>query len=374
MTISLLFLLSKAIALVSFTAMNLIDNQKTGDTVITVLAFSCILLLDYLLLNFKKPATIAVIIINVATSLGIILFFKESMIVLLIFLLLEIAELLLKGSYIYQFYVVISILPLLIFQPEPLKILISVLMCSMLIISRIVYHVLESSRNNLSETRQEISTLKNKINNLNAYTKTVKEAAALEERSRFAVRIHDELGHGISGSIILLEAAKLHIDSNPEQAKQCIETATDNLRNGVDSIRKSLHQERPDVISIGIKEIETILEKHKADYDTQTHFSIEGDADNSVSYTIWSCIKDNLTETLTNMLKHSQATEFSLKISVMNKIIRVEYADNGKLKTNGFKKGMGLTAIENRTEKAGGKCLFLQREDGFHIVNIFNIE
>ena len=56
----------------------------------------------------------------------------------------------------------------------------------------------------------------------------------------------------------------------------------------------------------------------------------------------------------------------------MNKLVRAEFYDNGK-NTGKFVKGMGLNAIEERTEQANGKCLFLQRDDGFHTVNLFKL-
>ena len=83
--------------------------------------------------------------------------------------------------------------------------------------------------------------------------------------------------------------------------------------------------------------------------------------------------KENLVETLTNTLKHSGADEFSLKISVMNKVIRAEFKDNGK-GSDSFRKGTGLTAIEERTVLTDGKCIFPAQTDGFSVVNIFSLK
>ena len=90
-------------------------------------------------------------------------------------------------------------------------------------------------------------------------------------------------------------------------------------------------------------------------------------------FRIWNCIKENLVETLTNTLKHSGADEFSLKISVMNKVIRAEFKDNGK-GSDSFRKGTGLTAIEERTVLTDGKCIFPAQTDGFSVVNIFSLK
>ena len=42
-----------------------------------------------------------------------------------------------------------------------------------------------------------------------------------------------------------------------------------------------------------------------------------------IPFTVWKCIQDNLTECITNTLKHSDSNKFSLKIAVMITEIRL---------------------------------------------------
>jgi len=371
MSLPLFYLFAKVIALIAATLITISDKMMSGDTVIPVLAFSCFFLLDYLFMSRKKPSKTIVLIANALSLALIFVTGVNSYIYIMLFTVIEMIEYITEGKNFYHLAGILVAIFLFILSPKPIDIVLSVILCAFLIFARIVFSILENTRETLRESRKEIATQKEKINNLVAYTKTVKETAALEERSRFSVRIHDQLGHGISGSILLLEAAKLNIKTNPEQAEKCIETATENLRSGVDSIRMSLRQERPDVKSVGIAEIREILDKYKAEYNFDTILSIEGDTD-VIPFIVWNCIRDNLIESMTNTLKHSQADKFSLKITIMNKLVRVEYSDNGK-QGGKFTKGMGLTAIEERTEQANGKCLFLQRDDGFHTVNLFKL-
>lgn len=215
----------------------------------------------------------------------------------------------------------------------------------------------------------EIARLNEKITDLNLYAKTVSEIAAMEERSRFSARIHDKLGHSISGSIILLEGAQLNIDSNSEQAKKSIKKATENLRQGVDSIRMALREEKPRVSAVGEGEVKKILKEFSALYGRKTSFAIEGNPE-KISPAIWNCLKENLTETLTNSLKHSNADEFTLSITIYNRIIRATFSDNGNTVID-IEKGMGLSAIEERTARCGGRCLFSSTSTGFTVTNIF---
>ena len=54
-------------------------------------------------------------------------------------------------------------------------------------------------------------------------------------------------------------------------------------------------------------------------------------------------------------------------------MIRAEFKDNG-CGSDEFKKGTGLTAIEERTVLTDGKCIFPAQPDGFSVVNIFSLK
>ena len=71
----------------------------------------------------------------------------------------------------------------------------------------------------------------------------------------------------------------------------------------------------------------------------------------------------------------------------MDEYLLVKYIDGnvkgetepGKFKDNGkgsdsFRKGTGLTAIEERTVLTDGKCIFPAQTDGFSVVNIFSLK
>ena len=145
----------------------------------------------------------------------------------------------------------------------------------------------------------------------------------------------------------------------------------ENLRGSVDSIREALREERPVRHVAGMAEINEALEKFSVTYEIKTDFDLDGDAE-KITPQIWICLRENLTEAMTNTVKHSEADSFSFKISVYNKIIKAEFSDNGK-STSPFKKGIGLEAIEERTADCGGSCVFRKSGSGFEILNIFRL-
>jgi signal transduction histidine kinase len=118
-----------------------------------------------------------------------------------------------------------------------------------------------------------------------------------------------------------------------------------------------------------MNEITALLEEFKVTYNKSTLLKTSGDL-GFISLEVWTCIYDNVKECLTNVLKHSNATEFILNIEVFKKIIKAEYKDNGSSAEN-FEKGLGLEAIEERTINARGRCFFNKGEKGFCVTNIF---
>lgn len=361
-----LYLTFKTAALAAVSANNIPAN---AETVISALAFCCLFVTDYLI-NRSDRFRYAPPLCALAGIAGCLLCGAEYY-PLLITLIFELADALNAGAYFYGISAAAAFLAALIFPPGAYALTTALILSAAGVFARMAVERLEYLRELSEKQRRTISAQSDRINKLQEWSHTLRETAALEERSRFSARIHDKLGHGISGSIILLEGAKLNLKTNPEQAEKSLGTAVENLRASVDSIREALHEERPRRGAASASVLREQLERFALDYDIKTEFSVEGDAER-VSPTVWVCLKDNLTEALTNTVKHSDASLFSLKIRVYDKMIRAEFSDNGS--GWGFSKGMGLEGIEDRVAVCGGKCLFRRGGTGFKIINIFGVK
>lgn len=221
------------------------------------------------------------------------------------------------------------------------------------------------------EARMEIQTLTMKLKDNERLMKTIRYAAALEERNRMSARLHDKIGHNISGSILMLEASMLQMEKDPQKAVQEVNRAVEHLRNGVDDLRHALRQERPVRSDISSNEIMLLLDQARTEHNLNTFLKTEGDLE-QITSEVWQCIHDNVTEVLTNVYKHSKASAFTVHIKVMPSMVRVTYTDNGACETE-FKKGLGLEALEDRTVRCLGRCFFEASELGFKVTNVFMI-
>ncbi|MDE6763990.1 MAG: hypothetical protein K2J73_09975 [Oscillospiraceae bacterium] len=375
-----LYLVSELTALAAVTVYKIIAsdsvNPADGFNIAAVLAFCCLFLTDFLAVEicckrFGKPKRMLRLIMSAAGIFGCIVCGAEDYFPVFAAIMFELSDLLGDSGYVYFMTAAAAVLSMLIIEPSVYAVIAAVCIFFMEFFAGIIVSKLEYFRMISEEQRETISSLNAKISGLKSYTKTLREAASLEERGRFSARIHDKLGHGISGSIILLEGAKLNIRTAPEQAEKCLETAVENLRGSVDSIREALREERPVRHITGTAEINEALERFSVTYEIKTAFDIEGNV-KKITPQIWICLKENLTEAMTNTVKHSEADSFSFKISVYNKIIKAEFSDNGK-NMSPFKKGMGLDAMEERTADCGGSCVFQKNACGFKILNIFRL-
>lgn len=360
---------AKILAIVSsFLVLNLVNVDITY-AVISTLSFTCVFLLEVLFSRSRRLSK-AVIVPTSASVVACFLLGMDIYFPLFLILLIHILDLIIDSQMFYQVLVVALALSFLIFPPSMSLGALSLALVTLVLFCRNILMKLTYYTEQNNHQKDTIDELSKKLIDLKSLNNTLKYKVSVEERSRIAARIHDQIGHGISGSIIMLEAAMLMLKDQPDKAAQSIERATLNLREGVDEIRKALKEERAGRDLIGKNEIVAELEEYKISYNKNTSLVTNGDL-NLIPFEIWACILDNLKECLTNLLKHSNATDFTLSIDVYKKVIKVEYKDNGK-SPGDFTKGLGLEAIEERTVRAKGRCMFNKGENGFRVTNIFN--
>ena len=363
------YLTFNTVALAAVTAKNISANAD-GFSVVFALAFCCLFVTDYLINKLCRTKFTRLICALIGIA-GCFVCGAEEYFPLLLMLIFELIDCLDTGEYFYGISAASAVLAALIFAPDRYALTTAIILTATGAFAGIAVERVEYLRELSEKQRRTISEQNDRIGRLQAWSGTLRETAALEERRRFSTRIHDKLGHGISGSIILLEGARLNLKTNPEQAERSFDTAIENLRGSVDSIREALREERPKRGAANAAELKEMLERFSVDYGIKTVFSAEGDTE-KISPQIWNCLKENLTEALTNTVKHSNASEFALKIRVYGKIIRAEFSDNGT-GASGFSKGMGLDGAEYRVTVCGGKCLFQCGVTGFKIINIFGV-
>ena len=209
------------------------------------------------------------------------------------------------------------------------------------------------------------------VNNQILYKHQIIYTSQLEERNKIAQEIHDKIGHSITGSLMQLEAAKLIMDIDNKSSKHIIQNTINVLREGMESIRNTLKNIKPDQEHLGINKIALILEDFKNSTSINVNLFHSDNLD-SISFLEWKIIYENIREALTNILKYSKAKNVKVDIKVLNKIIKIEIKDDGQ-GCDKVIKGLGLLGIEERTMNMNGK-LIIDGSDGFSVIVLLSIE
>ena len=232
------------------------------------------------------------------------------------------------------------------------------------------------------ESKIEILTIKNdkleeknyrlltNFNNQMECKNQIIYTSQLEERNKIAQEIHDKLGHSISGSLMQLEAARLIMDKDSNQSKAIIQNTINVLRDGMESIRYTLKNIKPEAEQLGINKVKLLVDEfnNKVKINASLYYSKNLDR---VSYIEWKVICDNIKETFTNIIKYSEAKNVKVNVEVLNTLLKVEIKDNGIGCIN-IKKDLGLLGIEERTMNLNGKVIF-DGSNGFSVIILLPI-
>ena len=193
------------------------------------------------------------------------------------------------------------------------------------------------------------------------------EVTALEERQRIARDIHDTAGHSITTVIMQTEAAKLIIDSRPEEAKGKIIAANLQAKHALEELRESVH-----LLSgvSGKGTLKSALEDILHESSDGTGITIRSEIDDvAVSDAKYRFLCNTLKEGISNGLRHGGATAFWFELKESGGKLRFLLSDNGcGVAINELKEGFGLSGMTGRAEALGGELWFVSEpEEGFEI-------
>jgi signal transduction histidine kinase len=204
-----------------------IFNPEAADitvTVISALSFACIFVLEILLARLKRKNNIIMLTV-IITVIACLILGLETYYPLFIISLVHLMDITIDTKMFYYILSIAVLLSMMIFNPSVTSFIFTVTIILFLLFCRIIIEKFDLSREISEKQKETIIELNKKITDIKSLTKTLKYTASIEERNRIAARIHDQLGHGISGSIILLEAAMLVMKNNPDKATASISKA-----------------------------------------------------------------------------------------------------------------------------------------------------
>ncbi len=183
--------------------------------------------------------------------------------------------------------------------------------------------------------------------------------ATLRERNRIAREIHDNVGHLLSRSILLVGAAKT---VNRDAAlSPALDSLDDSLNLAMDSIRTSVHDLRDEAVNL--EEAVRMLIKDFSFCPVDFSFDCSHTVPKEVKYSFISITK----EALANIIRHSGATKVSIRLTEHPALYQLCISDNGASShAPAAGAGMGLSNMRERIAKLNGQIHF-HTENGFQI-------
>ncbi len=184
-----------------------------------------------------------------------------------------------------------------------------------------------------------------------------------EERVRVARELHDQLGQSLSSTVLQIELAKRKLTpdgdgpiSHLDQANLILKDATDQMYDLISGLRPSALDD------LGLEVAFKSLAKRTLESAGIT-FNIDcTNLDERLLPEIEIVIYRVFQEAFTNVLRHAQASEVSLRIMVDDETILGEMVDNGvgfdlddPPGDNGRSTGLGLVGMRERVEQLGGE-------------------
>ena len=206
------------------------------------------------------------------------------------------------------------------------------------------------------------------------YAEHANEEAAEKERERITREIHDASGYIYTNLLALVEVAisigRRDIDRVMETLFEIKEQAKEGLKETRIALRRLREVEEES--RHGIKELIKVLKI----FERVTGTTIDLELGNirwvygeGIDLTVYRIVQ----EALTNSIRHGHASRISIHFWETSEGLQISFRDNGR-GAEKFEKGIGLTGMEERLRRYGGRLEASGSDEGFHLFIVIPVE
>jgi signal transduction histidine kinase len=211
--------------------------------------------------------------------------------------------------------------------------------------------------NALVSERQGRERLSVALSQLRSYSLQIEDQAILQERNRIAREIHDALGHTLTAQSVQLDSGIHLLNRNQtEQADFFFKTAKSLCSQALQEVRQSVSVLQRDCLDG--QSLEEAIAGLVYEFKSMTTIKIDWSIDvrQSLPQELISTLYRIFQAALTNIIRHSGATEATLQATASTQRLYLVIRDNG----HGFKPtqnstGFGLQSMRERTLALNGQ-------------------
>lgn len=220
-------------------------------------------------------------------------------------------------------------------------------------------------RQDIDEQRRARHELERIRSELLEASQAAAQQAELLARYRMSRQLHDHLGHDLTGAELALQAYAW-VD-NPEEGEALLAEVRHRLARSTVQLRHMVHNTTP-TGRIGVEVLEQVIADYRGPRIT---YARSGDMQQVSAY-VWPFLESLLKEALTNVARHSEATQIRIALDVNPQLVRLLIHDNGVRSTPNPASG-GLRSLQMRARAMGGS-LSIGHEDGFLLVGVVPLD
>lgn len=205
---------------------------------------------------------------------------------------------------------------------------------------------------------------------LKDYAEKIKELTTIEERNRIARDLHDTLGHDMTGLIMQLEMTSSMMDKDVDAAKGLMEDSKVTARNSLKKVRKIVETFKDESkIYSDIGAINELVDDFSNKTGVKIKFYVKGDKV-ALSPDVYITLYRIVQESMTNAVRHGEATKIKIIIMYEKDVIRFTITDNG-VGCDNVCEGYGLKGMRERVALLGGYIDY-RNECGFEVMGEIN--
>jgi signal transduction histidine kinase len=198
----------------------------------------------------------------------------------------------------------------------------------------------------LQRGREELAAANDR---LRKYALRIEDQAMLQERNRIAREMHDALGHTLTAQGLQLQTAQHFWNSHPEKAVQSLHESKRLNTQALKDVRQTISMLRSDPLQ-GLKLDGAIAQQIQTFHQTTgilPKCSLQFTVMPTVNVSL--CIYRVIQEALTNIAKHSQASEVNIYLKTTPKQVNILIQDNGiGFAPSENQSGFGLQGMQER--------------------------
>ncbi|UED74888.1 hybrid sensor histidine kinase/response regulator transcription factor [Brevibacillus sp. DP1.3A] len=219
----------------------------------------------------------------------------------------------------------------------------------------------------LIESHKQARIIQEQKQLLEQHIKQIEELTLIEERNRLSHELHDTIGHSLTSLIVGVESLR---SSVPDLQIERVDKLVSIAQGSLDDIRKHLHQLSHAHARFNQSLSEALLElteEFMKSTGVTVNFRVIG-IETLVMQKMSFCLYRCLQESLTNAVRHGQASVVSVDLFFESQQLRLQIEDNG----NGIESiefGLGL---KERLEQQQG-TLSVHSQSGQGTVVICNV-